>query len=169
MADFIAALVSVSGKPISSAHLQVGIVEVKFSTGSTDDIPAEIEEDIEKVKEINQELSKFGKLDMVGLEDVVMSFMSTLQREANVLNIVSPVKAHSEYTFAHTSNVTILSIFMAECLGLQGDILHEVGLAGLLHDVGKSFIPLEILEKEGKLTDEEWNIMRNHTVYGSMY
>jgi HD-GYP domain-containing protein (c-di-GMP phosphodiesterase class II) len=169
LSSFIAAMVSPSGTPKSSEHIQVGTIEVKLSSGLEGDVSDQYLEDVEKVQEIDQHLKKFGTLDMIGIEDVIMNFMSSLQRENNVLNIVSPVKAHSDYTFAHTSNVTVLSIFIAESLGLKGDILHEIGLAGLLHDVGKAFIPLEVLDKPGQLDDREWEAMRNHTTYGAMY
>ena len=48
-------------------------------------------------------------------------------------------------------------------------MLHEIGLAGLLHDVGKQFVPLEILNKPGKLDKDEWDMMQNHSLYGARY
>jgi HD-GYP domain-containing protein (c-di-GMP phosphodiesterase class II) len=168
LVDFIAALSSSTEKPESSKHVLVGALAVKMSMESAD-VSEEIKAGTEKISDIYNNLAKFGTLDIIGLEGVVTSFIATLQRESNILRIVSPVKTHSEYTFAHTTNVTILSIFQAESLGMKGVILHEVGLAGLLHDVGKMFVPTEILEKKEKLSDEEWVIIKNHTVYGSMY
>jgi HD-GYP domain-containing protein (c-di-GMP phosphodiesterase class II) len=106
---------------------------------------------------------------MVGLEDVVVSFITTLKQEANVLKVVSPIKSHSEYTYAHNTNVAVLSIFQAETLGVQHDLLHDIGMAGLLHDIGKMFVASEVLEKEAKLNDEEWVQMKKHPVYGAMY
>ena len=133
------------------------------------DVSSVIDEDIEKLKEIDEELSKFGQMNMVGLEDVVASFISTMKEEANVLRVISPVKSFSNYTFTHTTNVTLLSVFQAESLGMKGDVLHEIGLAGLLHDVGKMYVPKEILDKPGKLTDEEFDVIRSHTTLGAKY
>jgi HD-GYP domain-containing protein (c-di-GMP phosphodiesterase class II) len=168
LVDFIAALSSSTEKPESTKHLLVEALAVKMSMESVD-VSEEIKAGTEKICDIYNNLAKFGTLDIIGLEDVVTNFIATLQREANILRIMSPVKAHSEYTFAHTTNVTLLSIFQAKSLGMKGEILHAVGLAGLLHDVGKMFVPTKILEKKEKLIDEEWVIMKNHTVYGSMY
>lgn len=168
-ASFVSDLIQPGVAPRSSGNLSVGTVQVSLGSDEGLDVSETIKEGTEKVEEIHQRLSRFGELDTVGLEDVVVSFISTLRREADILRMVSPVKSHSEYTFAHTTNVTILSIFQAESLGLQGEMLHEVGLAGLMHDVGKMFVPKEILDKPGKLDEEEWRAMKNHTVYGAMY
>jgi HD-GYP domain-containing protein (c-di-GMP phosphodiesterase class II) len=169
LAAFIATVASTTTEPKSMPNITIGMMEVRFSNTQGGDVSAIIDEDIEKLREIDEELTKFGNLNMIGLEDVVASFITTMKEEANVLRVISPVKSFSNYTFTHTTNVTVLSIFQAESLGMKGDILHEIGLAGLLHDVGKMFVPKEILDKPGKLTDEEWVHMRNHAVYGAKY
>lgn len=153
-------------------HISVGSVAVRLRTEGGQGIPALpelMDENISKLKEVYRGLSRFKKLDMYGLEDVVVSFLSTLRREANVLRVISPVKSYSEYTYTHATNVTILSIFQAESLGLEGEILYEIGLAGLLHDVGKMFISKEVLEKQGKLDSAEWSEMKKHPVLGASY
>lgn len=168
MKTFISEIVS--SEKVSSAHqhISTGIVDVRLKAEG-EDILAAMDENIARVKEIHQGASRFKTLDTVGLEDVVISFISTLRREANVLRILSPVKSYSEYTYAHTTNVSVLSIFQAESLGLKGEILHEVGLAGLLHDIGKIYISKEVLEKQGKLDSSEWAEMKKHPVYGALY
>lgn len=167
--DLVAVLASPTATPKGSEHIHVGIVEVRSSSEKGVDLKSLVDEQTGKIQDIHHEFSKRGKLDMVGLEDVVISFISTLKEESNILKLASPVKSYSEYTFAHTTNVTILSLFQAESLGFKGDILHEVGLAGLLHDVGKMFVPIEVLEKPGKLDNDEWVIMKKHTEFGARY
>jgi HD-GYP domain-containing protein (c-di-GMP phosphodiesterase class II) len=149
-------------------HISSGVIEVKLKTGGNN-IPAVMSENTLKVKEVYQGLSRFKRLDMVGLEDVVISFISTLKKEANILRLVSPVKSYSEYTYTHTTNVSVLSIFQAELMGFTGEILHDIGIAGLLHDVGKMFISKEIIEKKGKLDDAEWAEIKKHPSFGAMY
>ena len=149
-------------------HISSGVVEVNLKAAAYD-LPAVMEENRGKVKEIYQGISSFKPLDMAGLESVVMSFISTLKQETTVLRGVSPMKSHSEYTFAHATNVAVLSIFQAESLGLKGEMLHDICLAGLLHDVGKMFIPKELLDKQAKLDEKEWNEMKKHPVYGAVY
>jgi putative nucleotidyltransferase with HDIG domain len=166
--NFISDLMSQRETPKSSQNIAVGIVEIKYK-GDGLDVSGLIDQNVEKVKEVQHGVAESKKLDMVMLEDIALSLISTIKSEANVLNVMSPVRAYSEYTFVHTTNVSILSIYLAESLGVEGEMLHEVGIAGLLHDIGKLFIPLEILHKEGKLEDEEWDIMRSHALMGAMY
>ncbi len=160
--------VASSEKVVSSPHLAVGMVEVKFSHEGTD-VNTLMNENITKVKGIYQGIAKFKRLDMVSLEDAVAGFITTLKRETNVLRIVSPVKSYSEYTYVHATNVSVLTVFQAESLGMKGQDLHDAGMAGLLHDVGKMFVSKQILEKEAKLDVDEWNAIKNHPVFGARY
>ena len=150
-------------------HIVWGIIQVKLVSGTGGDVSTAMAENVEKLKGVYKGVSRFKRLDMVGLEDIVVSFISTLRQEVNILKVISPVKSYSEYTYTHNTNVAVLSIFQAQSLGFRNDILHEIGLAGLLHDVGKMFISKEVLEKPGKLDEREWEEMRKHPVYGAMY
>lgn len=149
-------------------HISSGVVEVNLkANGYT--LLSVMEENSGKMKEIYQGMSRFKTLDMVGLENVVISFMSALKQETNVLRTISPVNTHNKYTFAHTTNVAVLSIFQAEFLGLKGEVLHDICIAGLLHDIGKMFISNELLDKQTKLDEKEWNEMKKHPVYGALH
>ena len=167
--DFISEIALTDKITDSYPHITSGIIEVKLGGGGSGDIGAVMNENIEKVKNVYHGVSRFKRLDMVGLEDVVVSFITTLKQEANVLRVVSPIKSHSEYTYAHNTNVAVLSIFQAETLGVKHDLLHDIGMAGLLHDIGKMFVPAAVLEKEAKLDDDEWIEMKKHPAYGAMY
>jgi putative nucleotidyltransferase with HDIG domain len=166
--DFISDLMSLKEIPKSSTNIAVGIVEIKYKGGGLD-VSGIIDQNVEKVKDVQKEVANTKKLDMVMLEDIALSLINTIKDESNILKVLSPVKAYSEYTFVHTTNVSILSLYLAESLGVEGEMLHEVGIAGLLHDIGKLFIPLEILHKEGKLDDEEFDIIKSHALMGAMY
>ena len=72
------------------------------------------------------------------------------------------------YSFVHTVNVCIFSVAIGRRLGLSKNRLFDLGMAALLHDVGKSRVPLELLKKEGKLTDEEREIVQAHTWLGAL-
>lgn len=76
------------------------------------------------------------------------------------------LKNVDEYTARHSLNVGLLSIIIGRAEGLPRPQLEEVGLCGLLHDMGKSRIPLEILNKEGAFSEEEFEIMKTHTTAG---
>jgi HD-GYP domain-containing protein (c-di-GMP phosphodiesterase class II) len=124
---------------------------------------------LKKIKDIYGEVSRFNKLDIQGIEDIIMGFTTVLQQDIDVLRTLSPIKAHSSYTSVHETNVSMLTIFQAESLGLTGEALHEAGLAGLLHDVGKMFVPKKIIDKQGKLDEHELGIIQLHPVYGALY
>ena len=79
------------------------------------------------------------------------------------------IKKRDAYTSQHSLNVTILSIAFGRYLGHSEQILKTIGLCGLLHDIGKVRIPLEILNKEGTFTREEFEIMKQHPELGRDY
>ena len=76
------------------------------------------------------------------------------------------IKSHDPYTAIHCVNVSILSMTFAECLGFLPDEVRIIGEAGLLHDIGKTRIPDEVLNKPGKLTVEERAVIEEHSVEG---
>jgi HD-GYP domain-containing protein (c-di-GMP phosphodiesterase class II) len=152
----------------SHPHISVGIIEVLWKSELTNTASV-IEGDLKKYSEIAHGLKRFKKLDTVGIEEVVADYLAAIKQEGNILKIIAPVKAYSEYTFVHTTNVTILTLFQAETIGLGGDILHDIGLAALLHDIGKLFVPVEVLEKPGQLDPDEWTKMNKHPVHGAKF
>lgn len=156
--------------PSSSEHISMGVVEVRFKAEAGDEGLNElVEENVQKVKEVHEGLTRFKELNMVGLEDVILSFISTFRAEAGILRSIVPVKTHSEYTYTHITNVSVLSMFQAESLGIKREFLHDIGLSGLLHDVGKMFIPKEIIEKKEKLESHEWDEIQKHPYLGANY
>lgn len=83
--------------------------------------------------------------------------------EAELLSL-ERILNHDEYTYVHSMNVAILAVAIGRRLGLSEQTIVELGWAALLHDVGKLFVPLEILNKANKLTPDERVIMRGHPV-----
>lgn len=79
---------------------------------------------------------------------------------------INTLKVSDEYTFKHSVDVAMISMIIGKRHGLSRDEIREIGLAGLLHDMGKSKIPTEILNKPGKLTDEEFALMKRHPYDG---
>lgn len=100
---------------------------------------------------------------MTGL---VQSILNQLQGRKEVISILSDVIISDDYIFTHSLNVTIYSLALGKELGLPVSRLEEIGLGAMLHDVGKMFIPEEILNKKGKLKDEEFEILKQHTGSG---
>ena len=79
---------------------------------------------------------------------------------------IGALKVSDEYTFKHSVDVATMSMIVARKYGLDDQQVYEIGIAGLLHDIGKSKIPNEILNKAARLTDAEFAIMKQHSVYG---
>jgi HD-GYP domain-containing protein (c-di-GMP phosphodiesterase class II) len=90
---------------------------------------------------------------------------SIMRHEYSVVGLTA-LKDHDEYTYAHCVNVSILSIGMGQTLGLPRQVLADLGVAGLLHDIGKIAVPGEVLRKPASLTAEEWALMRRHPLEG---
>ncbi len=168
--QFIADLSDPDKKLRTYPHIKTGIVDVRIvANNMTSDLKNLSTEQVEKVKELYQNISPYKELNISGLEEIVVNFIVTFKREANILKLISPVKAYSEYTYTHATNVAILSMFQAESLGARDDLLHDIGIAALLHDVGKLFISKDILEKTGKLDKKEWEEIKRHALQGARY
>lgn len=87
------------------------------------------------------------------------------ENDAVALNI-DALKVSDEYTFKHSVDVATMAMIVAKQEGMDENDIYHIGVAGLLHDVGKSKIPNEILNKPGRLTEDEFAIMKQHSVYG---
>lgn len=83
-----------------------------------------------------------------------------------VLRLAS-IKSYDEYTLYHSVNVAVISIGLGVALGLSDNVLRELAMAGVLHDLGKIALPLEILRKPGLLEEDEWRVMRRHPIFGA--
>jgi HD-GYP domain-containing protein (c-di-GMP phosphodiesterase class II) len=88
-----------------------------------------------------------------------------LSNEASLVGLTT-LRDYDEYTFTHSVNVCIFSVAIGRRLGLNKLQLYDLGMAALLHDVGKSRVPLDVLNKTGALSEEEWRIMQAHPWLG---
>ena len=124
---------------------------------------------IDEMKEVFHQIQTRQTVPEGGLQAVVQGFISGMLYNIRPLDLLSSLKGSDEYTFTHAINVCILTMAQAEAMGLKGGQLYDIGVAAAMHDVGKIFVPDEILNKPGKLDDEEWAVMRHHTVRGARY
>ena len=98
--------------------------------------------------------------------EVVNEITSSVLRNSGALISLARLKTADDYTYMHSVAVSGLMVALAKQLNLDSDMIHEVGMAGLLHDLGKAFTPHDVLNKPGKLTDDEFAIMKRHPVDG---
>lgn len=97
---------------------------------------------------------------------MVEEINASVARNASALVSLARLKNKDEYTYMHSVSVCALMIALARQLGLDEEQIREAGLAGLLHDIGKMLVPLSVLNKPGKLTDDEFAIVRLHPERG---
>jgi HD-GYP domain-containing protein (c-di-GMP phosphodiesterase class II) len=126
-------------------------------------------EELDRLKDIYLRAKLHRKIDIRSVDDMVKGFIQGFRQEINPLGLLASLKSANEYTFTHVTNVCILTMSLAENLGFKGEHRHQIGVASLLHDIGKIFIPDEILSKPGMLTPEERKTIETHTVKGARY
>jgi len=145
-----------SAKPVKKTQLSVSV-----------------EEEMDAAKKIHSKAKeavtsmftdvRMGKaLEIEEATVLVDEINQSMERNPNALLSLARLKTANEYTYLHSVAVCMLMVALGRQMGLQGEQLRQAGVAGLLHDVGKMAVPNEVLEKPGKLTDEEFSIMRSH-------
>ena len=114
-----------------------------------------------------EELRRRGSLDLDAARGIVDKVMENIFIDRSPFLVMTSLKNRDDYTFTHSVNVSILVMSLAEKLGLEEDLVRDFGTAGLMHDLGKEEIPIEIIQAPRKLTDEEFALMRKHPVWGA--
>lgn len=110
---------------------------------------------------------RLGKsFDTQQAKDLVASLAENIVGNPDASMWLTSLKNRDEYTAIHSVNVCVLSLTFGRALGLTSDELNELGLGALLHDIGKMKTPLEVLNKPGRLTKEEFELMKAHPVEG---
>lgn len=110
-----------------------------------------------------------GELDTQTAKSLVEESVSSVIRHPDAVAFITKLRGQDDYTVEHCLNVCMLAIVFGRKLGLRKTQLVNIGLCGLLHDVGKMKIPNDILNKPGRLTPEEYDLMKLHTVHGKEY
>lgn len=110
---------------------------------------------------------RFGRgVDIQLAREAVSECVESVYRNPDAMLLLTQLKNRDEYTSEHSMNVCIFSIAFGRHLGMAVPELRNLGLSGLMHDMGKMKIPLEILNKPGRLTDEEMALMKSHAARG---
>lgn len=124
---------------------------------------------LDKIKEAYHRIRGAHEISPAGLGEMVQGFLQGMLRNVNPLRMLASLKSSDEYTFTHAVNVCILTMAQAEALGIEGSLLHDIGVAASMHDAGKMFISDDVLNKPDKLTSDEWLHMRTHSAQGAQY
>lgn len=97
---------------------------------------------------------------------VIEDFVTFMDSDASAMANLIGLSSHDFYTYNHSLDVSIYSLGLGQAVGFRDQDLKALGLGGLFHDIGKRYVPLEIICKNGPLTDEEWLQMQKHPQYG---
>ena len=116
---------------------------------------------------INEEVKSGQPLPMVEADAVVRSLSLAMHAERAMVLPLLQLKEFDQYTTTHSMNVAVLAMALGEFLELGPSAVRSLGFAALLHDLGKVCIPQEILNKPGRLTDEEREVVQQHPVVGA--
>lgn len=109
-----------------------------------------------------------GVLDTLDeTKEFVRDIVELGAQQTRPLLALQALKVHDEYSFTHSINVATLTLVIAQGLNFSKYDLHEVTMAAILHDIGKERVPGEVLRKPGKLDDEEWKEMADHSLVGA--
>jgi len=119
-----------------------------------------------QIKEVVNELSMGKKLNYLKVSSVCSQVLSYIKEINIVIKYLAKIKKYDDYTYYHSINVAFYSLLLANWLKLTGDELNKVVLAGLLHDIGKTKVPLDVLNKPGKLLPEEFEEIKRHSMQG---
>lgn len=148
---------------------QPGSVVSAFNKPVTDEERAfkgEYNRAVGTMKMTFEAIRKFKKIPGKEMHQMVDQTLMPLVYTAGAINYLHQENPIDEYTFFHSVNTAIIAGVLAQWLGSSADVTRDVISAGLLHDIGKTQIPLEILNKPGSLTDEEMKVMQLHSTHG---
>ena len=159
-------------RPLQSGHIHVGRItaEDKRTGGVAGDMAAirQLYASAVKAAEVAWESAAVeGTPDVPAALQTVEGLADAVTQNRTALMALTAMRNYDNYTFTHMVNVCILTMGQARALGIDGRLLREFGLSALMHDIGKVRTPKEILNKPDKLTDDEFTIMRKHTVDGA--
>jgi HD-GYP domain-containing protein (c-di-GMP phosphodiesterase class II) len=157
-----------------SEHIHYGTIEVRYQhSPSNNAISLELAEiatlEADRYMDIYQTVRNKKKLEISGIQEIVSGFVSAFSNQSDAFLTIAPLRSMDEYTYTHSTNICLLSLTQAKVLGIEGPLLNDIGIAAMLHDVGKMFISPDILSKTDKLNEEEWQIMQQHPRLGAEY
>jgi putative nucleotidyltransferase with HDIG domain len=159
-------------RPTRPSAIRWGAIGLRGRVGASADIASatialSLVEEADTVQWIHGEIARGQGLPLAEAEAVVRSLAVAMHGDQQVLLPLLRLREFDEYTTTHSLNVSVLSMALAEWMGLGSRDVRSFGVAGLLHDLGKVRVPSEILTKPGKLTAQERELMNRHPADGA--
>lgn len=130
------------------------------------DLTAIYEENVSDFKEIIRDIGNGKTLDTIKVQNIVNDLQETFTSVKDIIDSLNAVREIDDYTYTHSVNVSLLSSLISRWLNLDETQCKLISYCGLLHDIGKSKIPAEILSKPGPLTPTEFEEIKKHPIMG---
>ena len=167
----LSAIDTSEARQMRSSSIRYGSVGVKGGAEQRPEpiatITYSLGEEAEAVRWFHQEVAAHEIVPLGEVEAVVRSLAIAMHGGRQIVIPLLQLKQFDQYTTTHSMNVAVLTMALAEYLGLGARDVRLFGMAGLLHDIGKVKIPLEVLTKPGRFTDEERALMNQHPAEGA--
>ncbi len=143
------------------------VYEMKGAPQDAAEEQSSYDDALECMESVENDVMSDRDIDMNSLQAVVSSLMGDYLNDRDAIMGLLSIKNYNKHLFHHSINVAITCLLIADKLSLSESMLQIVGISGLLHDIGKLKVPPEILDKPGKLTEREWDVMRAHPIEGA--
>ena len=168
---------SAESRPTRSSGIKIGALGIRGETREIQEtleanvpvatISYSLGDEAASILSMHKEVQERGKLPLAEAEAVVRSLSRAMHGDSEMILPLLQLKEFDEYTTTHSLNVSVLTMALAESLGLATQDVRTFGIAGLLHDLGKVNVPQDILNKPGKLTEQEREVMQQHPTAGA--
>lgn len=150
-------------------HVQTG----KLAVDRTPENPAsrqtiDLSPQVQLLREVFEGWDEIQGLVMDHVERIMRVLEDQLFANQSSFIPLASLKSYDEYTYTHAINIAILTMAQAESLGVPKRLIHEFGIAAMLHDIGKTLVPAHILKKPGKLEPHEYEEMKKHPITGAV-
>jgi putative nucleotidyltransferase with HDIG domain len=166
--------ISTEARQMRRSSIKFGVVGLKGEESAPEPLPTatiafSLGDEVDTLRWLQAEVQTKGEVPLAEAEAVVRSLVLAMHGGGGrqIMLPLLQLKEFDQYTTTHSMNVAVLSMALAEFLGLSAADVRGFGIAGLLHDIGKVKIPLEVLTKPGKLTDAERALMNEHPAAGA--
>ena len=158
------------------ADMNIGVFEITPPIESADDPEDDLEakerakrtyqQSVSTTKEVINSVRMGASPNVKKIKRVVQGIVDQILSEETSLIGLTTIRDYDDYTFTHCVNVCIFSVALGRRLGLTRLQLYDLGFAGLFHDIGKSRVPIDIIQKPEMLTEEEWRLVSAHPWLG---
>jgi putative nucleotidyltransferase with HDIG domain len=122
----------------------------------------------EIVRNVMEDVRLGKQIEMEKVHHVVTKIVDSIFRNKDALISLSRIKQTDEYTFLHSVSVCVLMVSFCRALNIERDVINDIGVGALLHDIGKMKVPREILNKPGKLSENEFEKIKEHVIHSRM-